>query len=61
MSEYLCSSVEASLEDRNPRRGHISYKAILVTQPRNGEGMIWSRIGGNGKRQEIEWICRRNK
>lgn len=32
MLEYLGSDIEALLEDGNPGSGHISYKAISVTQ-----------------------------
>lgn len=41
---------EVSLEDENLRSGHISYKAVLITQERNEEGMIWSRTGRNGRK-----------
>ena len=50
MIDYFFSNVEASLDDGNPRSRHISYKAILIPQARNEEGMNWSRIGGNERK-----------
>lgn len=53
MIKYLGSKIKASLGDRNPKNGHISYIAILITQARNEEGINCNRIDGN-ERQEIE-------